>query len=531
MSETNYDCDWIVIGSGFGGSVSALRLAEKGYSVQVLECGKRYEDDELPMSTWNFKKCLWAPFIGFYGLTRITPFKDLTILSGSAVGGGSVNYASTLYRAADEFYDADAWTGMANWQTELAPHYEVAEKMLGAAEPPLETAADRLIRRIAKYADCEDTFQRTNVGIFFGDKEGETVSDPYFGGAGPDRTTCRFCGACMQGCRFGAKNTMRKNYLWLAEKLGVIVHDLTNVVDIRPIGAGDGSDGYEITTEKSGALFFKRKRTFRARSVSINAGALNTNRLLGRCKLSGSLPKISERIGESVRTNGEALMALTFPKNGDWARCVSITSSIFPDKNNHIELVHPGRWGGGWKVFFTLLIPPGPIYLKPFQFVATAIRHPLWFLRTLWPFHWVNRSVIVMQMQPADNAIKFTFRKTLFGRVAMSTAENPDNPLPRNFELVERIVNKLVQEEKAIPQGMVFESLLGTSVTAHVLGGAAIGKDAKSGVIDGQHRVYGYENLLVCDGAAFPANPGVNPSLTITALAERAMTFIPNKGS
>jgi len=531
VSQTNHDCDWIVIGSGFGGSVSALRLAEKGYSVEVLECGKRYEDDELPKTTWNLRKCLWAPFIGFYGLTRITRFKDVTILSGSAVGGGSVNYASTLYRAADEFYNADGWTGMANWRAELAPHYEVAERMLGVAEPPFETEADRLIKRIARYADCENTFQQTSVGIFFGDKEGETVSDPYFGGEGPDRTACRFCSACMQGCRFGAKNTMRKNYLWFAEKLGVKVHDRTNVVDIRPLGSSDGSDGYEITTEQSGALFFKRRRTFRASAISINAGALNTNRLLGRCKLSGSLPNISARIGESVRTNSESIMALTFPEKGDWARGVPISSSIFPEKENHIELVHPGRWGGGWKLFFTLLTPPGPAYLRPFLFVTTAARHPLWFLRTVWPFHWVNRSICVMQMQSADNSIKFTFKKTLFGRVKMSTAENPDNPLPRNFELVEGIVNKLVQEERAIPQGMVFESLFGTSVTAHILGGAAIGKDPESGVIDGQHRVYGYENLLVCDGAAFPANPGVNPSLTITALAERAMTFIPNKVS
>jgi cholesterol oxidase len=530
VSDTNYDCDWIVVGSGFGGSVSALRLAEKGYSVKVLECGRRYEDDELPRSTWNLKRCLWAPFVGFYGLTRITPFKDVTILSGSAVGGGSVNYASTLYRAADEFYGADEWSEMANWQAELGPHYEVAERMLGLAEQPLETEADRLIKRIARYADCEDTFQRTNVGIFFGDKEGETVSDPYFGGEGPDRTTCRFCGACMLGCQYGAKNTMRKNYLWFAEKLGVKVHDVTNVVDIRPIGGTDGSDGYEVTTQRSGALFFKHRRTFRARAISINAGALNTNRLLGRCKLNGSLPNISERIGESVRTNSETVMALSFPKESDWARCVPISSSIFPEKDSHIELVHPGSSGGGWKLFFTLLTPPGPIYAKPFLFLATAIRHPLWFLRSIWPFQWVNRSVFIMQMRSANNAIKFTFKKTFFGRVAMSTAEDPDDPLPRNFELVEGIVKKVVQEERAIPQGMVFESLLGTSVTAHILGGAAIGKDEKSGVIDSQHRVFGYENLLVCDGAAFPANPGVNPSLTITALAERAMSFIPTKG-
>ncbi len=529
LKNIDYDCDWIVIGSGFGGSVSALRLAEKGYSVQVLECGKRYEDNELPKSTWNFKKFMWAPFIGFFGLMRISQFRDITILSGSGVGGGSLAYASTLYRAADEFYEVDAWAGMADWKAELATHYDTAERMLGAVEVPIETEADRLIKRIAKYTDCEDTFQKTRVGIFFGENEGETVRDPYFGGEGPDRTTCQFCGACMQGCPFGAKNTTRKNYLWFAEKLGAKIHELTNVVDIQPIGAPDGSDGYEITTERSGALFFKNRKIFRSRAVAINAGALNTNRLLGRCKLNGTLPNISDRIGESVRTNSETLMALSFPEERDWSRCVPISSSIFPGTNSHIELVHPGRWGGGWKVMFTLLTPPGPIYLKPFMFLATAVRHPIWFLRTLWPFHWINRSVIIGQMESLNNAIRFTFRKTFTGRVKMATAQDPDNPMPKRFEVIEGIVRNLSKMEGAIPQGMVFESLLGTAVTAHILGGATIGESPDTGVVDGRHRVFGYENLLVCDGAAFPANPGVNPSLTITALAERAMTFVPDK--
>ncbi len=529
MKNIDYDCDWIVIGSGFGGSVSALRLAEKGYSVQVLECGKRYSDDELPKSTWNFKKFMWAPFIRFYGLMRISKFKDITILSGSGVGGGSLAYAATLYRAADDFYDADSWRGLADWHAELAPHYDTAERMLGATEPPIETEADRLLQRIAKYTDCEDTFQKTHVGILFGEEEGAAVSDPYFGGEGPDRTTCKFCGACMQGCPFGAKNTLCKNYLWFAEKLGVKIHELTNVVGIRAIGADDGSDGYEITTERSGALFFKRRKTFRSRAISINAGALNTNRLLGRCKLNGTLPNLSDRVGESVRTNSETIMALSFPEESDWARCVPITSSIFPQEGSHIELVHPGRWGGGWKVMFTLLVPPGPIYLKPFLFLATAIRHPVWFLRTLWPFHWINRSVLIGQMESINNAIKFTFKKTITGRVKMATQQDPDNPLPRNFEVIEGIVKKLAKEEGAIPQGMIFESWFGTTVTAHILGGASIGKDSETGVIDTQHRVFGYQNLLVTDGAAFPANPGVNPSLTITALAERAMTFVPDK--
>ena len=529
MKDFDYDCDWLVIGSGFGGSVSALRLAEKGYSVQVLECGKRYEDHELPKTTWNFKRALWAPFIGFFGLARITPFRNVTILSGSAVGGGSLVYAATLYRAADPFYEDPSWRELADWKAELAPHYDTAETMLGVAEVPIETEADRLLQRIARDAGCEETFQKTRVGVLFGEQEGAEVGDPYFGGKGPDRRTCQFCGACMQGCRIGAKNTLRKNYLWFAEKLGVKIHEKTNVVDIRPLGDGRGADGYEVTTVRTGSWFFRQRRTWRARAVSLNAGALNTNRLLGRCKLNGSLPRLSKRLGESVRTNSETIIALTFPKTADWARCVPISSSIFPDESTHIELVHPGRWGGGWKAYFTMVLAPGPLWVKPFRFVATALRHPVWFLRSIWPFHWVNRSVFVMQMQSVSNAIRFTFRKTLFGRVAMSTEEDEDDQLPRGSDLVEGLLAPLIEQDKAIPQSMYFESFLDTGLTAHILGGTPIGADAHTGVIDSRHRVFGYDNLLICDGAAFPANPGVNPSLTITALAERAMTFIPKK--
>jgi cholesterol oxidase len=527
--EERYDSDWIVVGSGFGGSVSALRLAEKGYSVQVLECGKRYEDHELPMSSWNMKRFMWVPLLKWFGLMRISIFKDVTILSGSGVGGGSLAYAATLYRAADEFYGAPDWAGLADWQAELAPHYDTAERMLGATEPPFETESDRLTKRIAKYTDCEDTFQKTKVGILFGDVEGQAVADPYFGGAGPDRTTCQFCSACMQGCPFGAKNTTRKNYLWFAEKLGVRIHELTNVVAIRPLGADDGSDGYELVAERTGAWFFKRRRVFKARGVVVAAGALNTNKLLGRSKVTGDLPKLSDRIGESVRTNSETLLAVSFPEERDFARGVPITSSIFPDEDSHIELVHPGRWGGGWKPMFTMLLPQAPLLLRPLVFLWTAIRHPAWFARSLWPFGWVQRSIILGQMQTVNNAIKFVFRKTLTGRLKMDTEQDPDHPLPRNFELAEGIVKRLAKEEGAIPQSMVFEAFLGRTVTAHILGGASIGKDARSGVVDAEQKVFGYANLVVCDGSVFPANPGVNPSLTITALAERAMSFIPAK--
>ena len=528
-SQKEFDCDWLVIGSGFGGSVSALRLAEKGYSVQVLECGKRYEDHQMMKSTWNLHKLLWAPFAKLYGIMRVTMFEHVAILSGSAVGGGSLTYAATLYRAADDFYHAKSWAKLGNWRQELSSHYNTAEYMLGVTNAPFETQADRTLKRIGGYLGCADTFQQTNVGLYFGDKPGETVSDPFFDGEGPDRTACIKCGACMSGCRFGAKNTLMKNYLWFAEKLGVKIHELTEVVDIRPIGSKDGSEGYEITTQRTGAWFIKQQRTFRAKGISVNAGALNTNRLLAKCKLNGSLPHLSDRLGEGVRTNSETLMAVTFPEGNDFSQGIAISSSIFPDRKTHIEMAHPGRWGGAWKMLFTLLTPPAPLYKKPFLLIGAALRHPIWFLRTLWPFGWVKRSAIIGIMQSTDSAIRFRFGEGMFGHLVMRTEQDPDNPIPTEFPILHDILNMLAENENVMPQGIIFESLLGKTVTAHILGGAVIGEDADRGVVNAEQKAFNYKNLLICDGSVFPANPGVNPSLTITALAERAMTFIPRK--
>jgi len=534
QNNTDYDCDWLVVGSGFGGSVCALRLAEKGYSVQVLECGKRYEDDQLMKSSWNYRKFLWAPLIKFFGIVRLNLFKHVAILSGSAVGGGSIAYAATLYRAADPFYKNPQWAGLADdWKAELAPHYDTAERMLGVTEPPFESVADQALKRVAGYLGCEGTFQKTRVGLYFGTeqgaKPGEKVPDPYFGGEGPERTACIRCGACMQGCPFGAKNTLLKNYLWFAEKRGVEIHELTTVIDIKPIDEQDGASGYVVTTERSGAWFFKQRRRFRARAVAINAGALNSNRLLARCKLNGSLPNISDRLGKKVRTNSETLVALTYPKGVDFTNCVSISSSIFPDADTHIEMVHPGKWGGGWKLMFTLLTPQAPLIFKPFLFLFSAVRHPCWLMRALWPFAWIKRSIITGVMQSSDNAIGFRFRKGWFGGVVMQTEQDAIAPMPMHFPVLDKMFGMLLKKEDVIPQGMVFESLLARPVTAHILGGAVISNDAGSGVVDSQLRVHHYENLMICDGSVFPANPGVNPSLTITALAERAMSLLPAK--
>jgi cholesterol oxidase len=324
-----HDYDWLVIGSGFGGSVSALRLREKGYSVGVLECGKRFADDELPRSTWDVRRYFWAPRLGMRGIFRLTIFKDVAIVSGAGVGGGSLGYANTLYRARRRFYEDPQWSGLADWETALAPHYDEAERMLGVVAYDEDDHADDLLREYAREIGVEDTYAKTRVGVFLDGRPGERVPDPFFGGAGPERTACMRCGRCMVGCPHGAKNTLVKNYLWLAERAGAEVLPERMVVDIRPIGAPDGSEGYAVTTEHPGAWLRKRRRTFTARGVVLAAGALGTNRLLAASKLSGSLPRVSERLGELVRTNSEAILAVTLPRDApDIIRRVAITGSI-----------------------------------------------------------------------------------------------------------------------------------------------------------------------------------------------------------
>ncbi|MDQ1309504.1 MAG: cholesterol oxidase, partial [Pseudomonadota bacterium] len=296
-SSDGFDYDWLIIGSGFGGSVSALRLAEKGYRVGVLEAGRRYRDEDFAKTTWDLKRFLWAPALGLRGIFRLTPFKDVFIASGAAVGGGSVVYANTLYRASPAFFSNPQWSQLGDWAETLAPHYATAERMLGVQQVPRESDGQRLLREVGRHFGVEGTFRRTPVGVYFGDP-GRPVADPYFGGDGPDRTGCTFCGACMVGCREGAKNTLLKNYLWFAEKRGARVLPEREVVDVRPLGADDGSDGYVVTTQRPGAWFRKKRETFRTRGIVLSAGALGTNRLLAKTKLEGSLPRISDRLGQ-----------------------------------------------------------------------------------------------------------------------------------------------------------------------------------------------------------------------------------------
>ncbi len=521
------DHDWLIVGSGFGGSVSALRLAEKGYRVAVLEAGKRYRDQDYAKSTWDLKRFLWAPFLGLHGIFRLTPFKDVFIASGSAVGGGSVVYANTLYRASPEFFVNPQWRDMNDWANALAPHYDVAERMLGVQQVPRESDGQRLLQQVGRQLGVEGTFKRTPVGVFFGEP-GDTVPDPYFGGEGPARTGCTYCGACMVGCREGAKNTLLKNYLWFAEKRGAKVLPEREVVAIRPIGAEDGSDGYVVTTQRPGAWLRKDRKSFTTRGIVMSAGALGTNLLLAKCKLQGFLPRISDRLGQLVRTNSESILAVTLPEGmaQPW-NDVAISASIYPKPDTHIEFVTYGRHGDFMSLLYTLLTGDGSRLTRPLLWFGNVLRHPLTFLKTLWPGGWSRRTVIFLVMQSLDNAISFRAKRGLFGGVSLGTQQDPEKPNPTFIEAGNRAAEWLAQHTGGYAQSMVLEAWANIPTTAHILGGAVIGRDASTGVVDAQSRLFGYRNFLVCDGSTVPANPGVNPSLTITAISEHAMTHVP----
>jgi len=531
MNDTGrqFDYDWLIVGSGFGGSVSALRLAEKGYKVGVLEAGRRYRDQDYAKTTWDLKRFLWAPALGLRGIFRLTPFKDVFIASGAAVGGGSVVYANTLYRASPEFFANPQWAGINDWSAALAPHYDTAEKMLGVQMVPHDSDGQKLLREVGRHFGVEDTFHRTPVGVFFG-KPGTTVADPYFGGEGPERTGCTRCGACMVGCREGAKNTLVKNYLWFAEKRGVEILPEREVVDIRPIGAADGADGYTVTTERPGAWLRKQRRTFTARGIVISAGALGTNQLLARCKLGGSLPGISDRLGHLVRTNSESILAVTLPEGmaRPW-NDVAISASIYPSADTHIEFVTYGKHGDFMSLLYTLITGKGTRVTRPLKWLGQIARHPRTFLKTLWPVGWSERSVLFLVMQSLDNAISFRAKRGLFGGVSLTTEQDPEKPNPTYIEVANQAAEWLARRTGGHAQSMVLEAWANIPTTAHILGGAVIGRDASSGVVDSQSRLFGYRNFLVCDGSTVPANPGVNPSLTITAMTEHAMSQVPAK--
>ena len=527
--EGQFDFDWVIVGSGFGGSVSALRLAEKGYRVAMIEVGRRFGERDYAKTAWNLRRYFWMPRLGMRGILRMTPFKDLFVVSGSGVGGGSLGYANTLYRPRPAFYTAAQWGSMADWEKELGPHYLTAERMLGVTLYRDEGPADRLLHEYAAETGADDTYAHTQVGVFF-DRPGVTVADPYFGGEGPDRTGCMKCGSCMIGCRHGAKNTLVKNYLWFAEKLGVEIRPERQVTEIRPLGAEDGSEGYRLETQRSGAIVRRRREEITARGVIVSAGAIGTNQLLADCRHSGALPRISDRLGHVVRSNSESIQAVTVPSGEyDFSRSIAITSSIYPDPDTHIEVVTYGEGGTILSRLFTIATGNGTRLTRPVKWIGAMLRHPLKTARLLfWPRNWSRNTVILLVMQSLDSAMQLKPKRKLFGRgVRLQTEQDPERPNPTFIQAAEDVTNWFAERTGGIAQSGITEPTLNIPTTAHILGGAVVGEGPKTGVIDGDNRVFGYRNLLVCDGSAVPANPGVNPSLTITAMSERAMSRIP----
>ncbi|TXJ06389.1 MAG: GMC family oxidoreductase [Aeromicrobium sp.] len=521
---TQFDHDVIIIGSGFGGSVSALRLTEKGYRVAVLEAGRRFLDHEFAKNSWHLRDYLWAPKLKCFGIQRIDLLHDSLILSGAGVGGGSLVYANTLYEPLDPFYEDPAWGHIADWKSELAPYYDQAKRMLGVSIYDIETPADRVLRETAERMGVGGTFHYAPVGVTFGNA-GEPVVDPYFGGVGPTRNACTNCGECMTGCRHNAKNTLVKNYLYLAENAGAEVHAMTTVTRVRPLASG----GYEVTTRPTNK---RRGRTTKrtAEQVIFSASALGTQKLLHAMRDEGFLPRLSPRLGELTRTNSEALMgSVAMELDTDYSEGVAITSSIHPNEYTHIEPVRYGKGSNAMMLVQAALAPADTG--KPRLWV--------WFLNTLKlapklfkvydARHWSERTVIALVMQAHNNSITTYTKKTRFGKRKLTSKQGYGAPNPDYIPEAHEATKHMADIMGGIAGGTIGEPF-GVPMTAHFMGGCAIGATSEEGVIDAYQRVFGHPGLHVMDGSSISANLGVNPSLTITAQTERAVAMWPNKG-
>lgn len=521
----NYDV--IVVGSGFGGSVAALRLTEKGYRVAVLEAGRRFADQEFAETSWDLRRYLWAPRLGCFGIQRVHLLRDVMILAGAGVGGGSLVYANTLYRPLEPFYTDRQWAHITDWEAELAPHYDQASRMLGVATNPTITPSDEVMRKVAADLGVADTFRPTPVGVYFG-KPGETVDDPYFGGVGPRRTGCTECGSCMTGCRVGAKNTLVKNYLYLAERAGARVFPLTTVTAVRPGRGGR----FEVEVRRTGSSTRRYRRTLHADQVVLAAGTWGTQRLLHRMRDTGALPHLSPRLGELTRTNSEAIVGASrraVDPEEDFSRGVAITSSIHPDETTHIEPVRYGKGSNAMSLLQTVATDGAsevPRWLQALRFMA---RHPLRTASVLNGRRWSERTLILLVMQSLDNSITTFTRRGLFGRRRYTSKQGHGEPNPTFIEAGYRANLRTAEHIGGIAGG-TWGEIFDIPLTAHFIGGTPIGATASEGVIDPYHRVFGYPGLSVVDGAAISANLGVNPALTITAQAERAFSLWPNKG-
>ena len=524
-----FDHDFVVIGSGFGGSVAALRLVEKGYDVRLLEKGRDWRATDFPRTNWNLRRWIWAPALGLRGFFKMTFFRHVTVLSGVGVGGGSLVYAATLPVPKQGFFESPAWAHLGRWESELEPHYRTAERMLGATTTRFVTRSDRLLEQVAAERGTPDAWQPARVGIHFGEP-GERAPDPYFGGEGPERIGCTGCGACMTGCRHGAKNTLDMNYLHLARRRGLRLDAETEVTAVRPLPGG----GYRVEARRGAGPLFRTRVTFTAQNVVFAGGVMGSVDLLLRMKRDPrGLPSLSDRLGERVRTNSEALIGVTTSRpTDDFSQGVAIGSMLQINESAHGEVV---RYGAGSGAFRLLLSPhvhgsaPGPVRIL--QAALTYLRRPLRMLRTHLARDWARQTIIVLFMRTAEGALRLRLRRGLLSWFRPTLASDlldghaPTARIPEASDLADEIAAKVDGQTCSLLQ----ETILGIPTTAHILGGCPMGATPAEGVIDAEHRVHGYAGLWVIDGSAVSANPGVNPSLTITALAERAMSLVPRK--
>jgi cholesterol oxidase len=514
--------DFVIVGSGFGGSVSAMRLAQKGYKVAVVEAGKRWQGNDFPKTNWNAFKYFWAPRLGCFGIQNITLLKGVMVLHGSGVGGGSLVYANTLMRPRAAVFDDPAWSSAVAWEAELGPHFETARRMLGVTENRALMEGERTLRRVSERMGSADTFHATEVGVFFG-KPNETVPDPYFNGAGPARTGCNLCGGCMVGCRFGAKNTLDKNYLYFAEQWGTRVLPELKVTKLLPLEGG----GYDIETERSTSLLGRAGPRLRAKRVVLAAGVLGTVALLLKNRDQfATLPALSPRLGDFVRTNGESLLGATsFDAHRDLSRGIAIGAAFHPNSLTKIEAVRYPSGSGAMRLLGVPLTPNGSAFTRPLKMLLRMVLQlprmlKLWRVRD-----WAKSTVILLVMQSVDQHLKLRLGRSFFGRSLEDTGS--EQPIPSYLPIAQQAAQILAEELQGEAQNVISEVLLRTPATAHILGGCCIGKDNASGVIDERHEVFGYPGLYVCDGSVVPGNLAVNPSLTISALAERFASLFP----
>lgn len=525
MSDTNKTYDYVIIGSGFGGSVSALRLAEKGYSVLVIEKGKWFKDTDYPKSNWNLKKWIWEPRARLFGFFKMTYLNHVTILSGVGVGGGSLTYANTLPIPKKAFFNTGSWADLSLWEEELQPHYAEAYRMLGAVSNPVAGPADDVIKELAKDLDKEEDYSAAKVGVYFGEA-GKTVPDPFFNGKGPARAGCIKCGACMTGCRHNAKNTLDKNYLYLAQQLGTEIIAEREVYDVKPIDGQAGKSGYQVRYKNS--IGRAKKEQVMARNVIFAGGVMGTVPLLLQLKANGSLPNISNKVGCNVRTNNESLLVVTSTekKAKDYTKGIAIGSILDTDENSHLEPVRYGRGSGFFRMLTIPAVDQSFLLLRLLGVFGVILKQPILFLKTLFTRNYSKRTTVLLFMQTLDSTLRLKLGRVTRLKTTTEMGAAPIGFIPEASRLAQRYGEKV----KGIPYANFTDVLLGTPTTAHILGGAVMGEDATSGVINKDNRVFGYENMMVCDGSMISANPGVNPSLSITAITELAMSKIAAKG-